>query len=129
MEDADPLEVEAARIVVRGLDAVDRVTHFRAIHNAEFRVEQGERRPIPRPRPTPRPELAGLDPFRLAPAHRARLRHRYRQWEGVLRRAGLEPLHANSPDGGTPLPRDLQQEAAARFDEWRAVVDEASTRG
>jgi hypothetical protein len=46
-EDADPLDVAVAEAAIHVLNAIDRVTGFRAAHEAANPVPVGERRPLP----------------------------------------------------------------------------------
>lgn len=107
MEDADPLEVGAAETVVRMLDAVDRLTGFRARHRAGRVIAEG--RPGPAPRVDGSPEWGGLDPSRMDRHQRLRLRRLWRAWE-----------KAQAGRGG-PDPDD---EARAAWETWSRTVEE-----
>lgn len=107
MEDADPLEVGAAETVIRVLDAVDRLTGFRARHRAGRVIAEG--RPGPAPRVDGSPEWGGLDPSRLDRHQRLRLRQLWRAWERA--RAGRSEA---GPD-----------EARAAEEAWSRAVEEA----
>jgi hypothetical protein len=127
MEDADPVEVGAAQMGVRVLDAIDGLTAFRTTHRAtRTDIPEGVSGPRPTAAGTARPELAGLDPTRLEPSHRARLRHRYRAWERRLLNDARTPIDLRSADGGHPdLPSGTKRELQALFDAWQAVAIEA----
>lgn len=95
MEDADPLEVGAAEAVVRVLDAVDRLTGFRARHRAGRVIAEG--RPGPAPRVDGSPEWGGLDPSRLDRHQRLRLRQLWRAWERARATPGEEATGEGAP--------------------------------
>lgn len=121
MEDADPASIALARVGVRALDGVDRVTGFRAVHaNLRSPIAEGVRGPPPTLAPAA--WLAGRAPQTLDAETRARLRQGYRAWEKQIVALGFSPLHADDPTGGRPIPVDARPGLEAAWSAWQALL-------
>ena len=102
LEDNDTIDVIGLKSTVKALDAVDRLTGFRARHRD---ANAGRFDHITSPTMGPslgdsRPELGGLP--NLKASERGLLTARYRSWTRALKACAGQPLTDTAADGGHP---------------------------
>ena len=122
LEDNDPIDLLGLRSAVKVLDAIDRLTGFRATHRKATQARFEPHVTISPPGVVGmRPELGGLKD--LHAADRGRLTARYRAWVKVLSRHADKPLTVDTADGGHPLSQSALMSITPVWQSWRDEVD------